>query len=311
MFLGLGLLLGGGDVLLRGATGLAERFKISPAIIGAVIIGFGTSMPELMISVQSSFKGVPAIAFGNVVGSNIANTLLILGVAGVLRPVLCNGAEVRRDAWFLTAASLVLWVYGCFFSTITQICGGLMLALLAGYLAYSYKKDQQQRPKPAAHDVVEAVSDAHPAHPTWLALLFCMVGIVGLVFGAKFLVDAASTMARSWGISEAVIGLTLVAIGTSLPELAATVVSAWRNHTEMIIGNILGSGFFNILAILGTTAVITPLPIDAHIQATDLPFMLVVTLALLGIILWRKKIERTTGIIFLGFYAAYMWWLFV
>lgn len=293
---GLVALLAGGDLLVRGAVGVARRFGVSPLVIGLTLVGFGTSAPELVTSLSAALAGAPAIALGNVVGSNIANILLILGVAAVIRPVTAHMPTLPREAGWVAGSALLLVglaVYG----QITSLTGAVLLALLGFYLWGAFRSsDTPDR------DL------SIPADRLPIAALILLAGLALTIGGAIALVDGATGIARAYGVPEAVIGLTLVAVGTSLPELATTVMAARRGQSDVALGNILGSGIFNILGILGTTALVVPLPIATDL-GRDIWIMLAATLLLIAMLFLTSRISRSTGAGFLLLYAGYMAWL--
>lgn len=290
---GLAGLFLGGEGLVRGASGLAARLGLPPLLIGLTVVGFGTSMPELLVSVDAALKGVPAIAIGNIVGSNIANILLILGVSALLWPMAVAGGLKRDLAWMLAAGLALVPLFAL--GTVGRLAGLALLAALAVYLWQAFRNPGEAEPDPVA-----------PMDLPRAALLIA-VGLVGLVVGARLLVDGAVNLARDIGLSEAFIGLSIVAVGTSLPELATSVVAALRRQSALAIGNVVGSNIFNVLGILGATAVIAPIPVENRFLAFDLPVMLAVS-AVLAAILWRGgSIGRLAGAGLLAAYGAYLW----
>lgn len=303
---GLGLLFVGGESLIRGAVSLALNLRLSRLVIGLTVVGMGTSAPELMVSVQSALKGSPDLAVGNVVGSNIANILLIMGVGALLSPMAAKGLSLKRDALIMfavTAGLLWLGLQGI----ITRDHGWMMLALLAAYLMGVYVWEKIIVGK----DTAPAETSTESAGSPLVALIWVALGLLMLVGGADALVRGAENVARGFGISEAVIGLTLVAVGTSLPELTVTIIAAFRRQGEVSLGNLIGSNIFNILGILGVTACIAPLRIAPQMAQIDMPVALGVAALVLLIILLAQKVGRLSGLLFLGLYAAYMTWLFV
>lgn len=294
--LGLVLLFAGGDSLVRGAVQLAVRLRLPPLLIGLTIVGFGTSMPELLVSIQAAFAGVPDIAVGNVVGSNIANILLILGLAMMIAPMPTRIGGLGRDLTMMLASALLLAVVA-WTGNLSAPVGLAFLLALAAYLAYSAWSGRT-----AAPDLPDVASAPAPA---WKALALAVGGLVALMFGADFLVDGATRIARVLGLSDAVIGLTVVAVGTSLPELATSVVAALRRQPEIAIGNVVGSNIFNILAILGITSIVAPVSIAGEIARFDIPVMLVVSLALAVLLLGMRRVPRPAGLALLGAYGWY------
>ena len=293
---GLVALLVGGDLLVRGAVGVARRFGVSPLVIGLTLVGFGTSAPELVTSLSAALAGAPAIALGNVVGSNIANILLILALAALIRPVSAQMAGLPREAAWVGGSALGLAVLAVA-GQISFLAGIGLLALLGAYLWGAFRSSAVP-----AHDV------DIPTDPLPKAATFLIVGLALTIGGAIALVDGATGIARAYGVPEAVIGLTLVAVGTSLPELATTVMAARQGQSDVALGNILGSGIFNILGILGTTALFAKLPIESSLLP-DIGVMLATTAVLIGLLFWRRAISRASGLVFLLLYAVYMAWL--
>ncbi|MFN4170853.1 MAG: calcium/sodium antiporter [Pseudorhodobacter sp.] len=291
-----GLFLGG-EALVRGSVGIARRMAIPPLLIGLTVVGFGTSTPELLVSVDAALRGVPDIALGNVVGSNIANILLIVGISALVWPIRVLGATLRRDTGVMVAAAVLL-VPVFAMAQMGRIAGLVLVAGLVAYLVWAYRQpggdvaDESGLPAPASLPV---------------SVLWALGGLVALMLGARFLVDGAVSIARGYGISEAFIGLTIVAIGTSLPELATSLIAAFRRQSEIAIGNIIGSNIFNILGILGATALIAPIPVAARFLTFDLPVMIVVSLVLAALLLTRPVIGRGVGGAMLVAYLGYVW----
>ena len=299
LFGGLILLFLGGECLVRGSVAIAERFGISRLAVGLVVIGFGTSAPELVVSVQAVLSGSPDIAIGNVVGSNIANILLVLGVAALIAPIINRDSRIRRDVIVMAVATAAL-VAALAYGEISRLMGAVMLGALALYLALTYVFERNRK---ASADTAKG-NDLPISLP--LAIGAAVLGPVLLVIGARLMVDGATGIARSFGVSEAVIGLTVVAIGTSLPELATAIVAAFRRHADVVIANVIGSNIFNVLAVLGITAVISPIPVAERFAATDGPIMLGVALAATVLLFSTKLIGRPLGALLLPAYTAYI-----
>jgi cation:H+ antiporter len=270
--------------------------SISPFVIGLTVVGFGTSTPELLVSVQAALKGVPDIAIGNIVGSNIANVLLIVGVTALVWPIHVAGSALRRDTTIMILSALAL-VPLFAMGEIGRVAGLTLVAGLIAYLVWTFLKPRQE----ASDDDAEAA-----ATPIVNALLWVALGLVGLLFGARFLVDGAVSVAQDFGVSEAFIGLTIVAIGTSLPELATSLIAAFRHQSDIAIGNIVGSNIFNVLGILGVTSMVAPIPVAPRFLTFDLPIMIVVSIVLTGLLLLHQKIGRRTGAVMLLAYCAYL-----
>lgn len=300
------LLLFGAEYLVRGAVALARRLNVSPMIIGMTIVAYGTTAPELVVSLQAAIDGLPGISVGNVVGSNIANILLILGVSAVIFPIVVKPAALLRDAAVCMGAALVFTALALS-GTIERWQGALMVAMLITYSVFAFMQERRRGKDNDPGDLPEELEKEfeEPPKPVWLSVLSVVGGIVSVVFGARLLVTAAVETARTFGVDEAVIGLTIVAVGTSLPELATAVVAALRKHSEIAVGNILGAGIYNLFAIMGLVAVVAPIPVPPQILAFDLWFMLAVTALLLILLLWRKGLSRPVGIMFVAGFIAY------
>jgi cation:H+ antiporter len=305
LFLGFALLVAGGEALVRGAVSVAVRFGVSPLLIGLTLVGFGTSTPELVTSLQAAFGGFPGIAIGNVVGSNIANILLILGVAAVIMPLAIDNVSFRRDGAALaitTALAAGLIIYG----SLDRWMGSVLIFALLVYLVVAYRTDRNTVVAAGPQDDTEG--KAVPGS-VLLALGLALGGIAVTILGARLTVDSAVALALLWGMSETIVGLTVVAVGTSLPELVTSVMAALRRQSGIAFGNVIGSNIYNILGILGITALVRPIPIPPQIAQLDVWVMLAATLGLIiAVVAWRR-IGRVTGLVFLGAYAAYTTWL--
>jgi cation:H+ antiporter len=306
ILIGLIALVVGGDALVRGASGLARGLKVSPMLIGLVVVGFGTSAPELTTSVTAALRGSSAVAAGNVVGSNIANILLILGVCALLAPIAVDRAALRRDGAVLMAATTVIALLLAF-TAVGRLTGAGLVAALIIYVAASYVADRRRGGAPAALHAAEA-GLVPAAQGAGRAGLVFVIGLAGVVIGAGLLVEGALTLARAAGLSEALIGLTVVAVGTSLPELAASVSAVRRGEGDIALGNIIGSNIFNALGILGAAAMAHPFSAGAGLALDDLAVMvgaaaLLVFLAATG---WR--IDRREGAVLVVLYLGYIAW---
>ena len=305
---GLVLLTAGGEFIVRGAVGLALLLGVSKVIVGLTIVAAGTSAPEFVVSLNAALKDTADIAMGNVVGSNIANILLILGAVALLKPVAAGRVTVVRDGGTMLLGT-VLFIGVCMFGIVDRWAGALMLAVLAAIWYFTYKHDKNQPSEASSlhEDEVDEVGDV----PTgWTKpIIATVIGIVALMFGAEWLVDGGVAVAREFGVSEAVIGLTLVAFGTSLPELAASLVAAFRGHSDVALGNVFGSNLLNLLVIIGGVSLISPIPVPEQILNSDLWIMLAVTLALLIVAYAWRKIGRVTGAAFVIAYLVYVFQL--
>ncbi|EKF58360.1 CaCA family Na(+)/Ca(+) antiporter [Agrobacterium albertimagni AOL15] len=288
----------GAEWLLRGAIGVAQKLAIPTLIVSLVIVGFGTSMPELLVSVRAALTGSSDIALGNVVGSNTANILLIVGTCALIFPITHWDKGVKRDTYVMIGAAVLL--LGLVqFEAIGRLAGLVMVAVLIGYILYAYIQGKGTIEELANEDV------KHETLGTGFMTLLIVGGLATLFVGAELLVRGATNLARDFGISEAVIGLTVVAVGTSLPELATGIMSAMRKHSDIMIGNIVGSNIFNILFILGVTSVIQPISVDPRFGSFDVPVMLGITLGFAFLLLAHLGVRRLTAGAMLVAYVGY------
>lgn len=302
---GLFLLAWGGDVMVNGSVALAKRLGVSSLLIGLTLVGFGTSTPELLTSLIAVYKQSPGIAVGNVVGSNIANILLVLGMAAFIVPVKVDVKAFRRDGAFLAVATFGL-IIALIVGKISFIMGVILTALLVLYVAYSYYSDKKEQKRLRAK---ENVPVQEIKTPLFLSLVKAVGGIAMTILGAKLLVDNSIILAREWGVSEAVIGLTIVAVGTSLPELATSVASSFKGQSAVAFGNVVGSNIYNALFILGVTALFMPVAVPQS-MTPDVVLMTLVTAVLIGIAFWKKQFSRRIGFAFLCAYAGYTYYLY-
>ncbi|WP_261665377.1 calcium/sodium antiporter [Deinococcus sp. Marseille-Q6407] len=307
--LGAALLYLGGNLLVSNASALARSFGLTPYVVGLTVVAFGTSSPELAATLSSSLAGTADMALGNVVGSNIANIGLILGLTALVYPLVSRRETVTRELPVMLAVSLLLWpvVQG----GVSRAEGALLVGLLLVYLVWQLR--QGRAGTAGAEEAQEAAApeetlEAAPSRGR--AVLGAALGVALLVGGAQALVSGATTIAQGFGISERVIGLTMLALGTSLPELASSLIAAARHETDLILGGIIGSNIFNILAILGLTALVRPLPVDVAATQGDIAVMLAFTAALLALMWRRARLGKLGGALLLAGYAAYTWSLF-
>lgn len=305
LVLGLTLLLFGGELLVRGAVAAARALNVSPLVIGVTLVGFGTSAPELVTSIDAALIGSPGIAIGNVVGSNIANILLILGLAATIAPLLASPRAFVRDGPALLGASLVLLLL-CHTGRLDRPGGALLIALLVAFVAFSYISDRRLANGSAVLHLAEADSVTPLRRPFPLTLLLLALGFAGVLLGADLLVGAALELAWRWKASETVIGLTLVAIGTSLPELVTSVVAAVRRQGDIALGNIVGSNIFNSLGIVGVTALVKPLTVPPELVRFDSWVMLGAAVLLVGFVFAGRCLRRREGAALLALYAGYV-----
>lgn len=307
---GLVLLFLGGEGLVRGSVAIATRLGISKLVVGMVIVGFGTSAPELVVSLQAALAGSPDIALGNVIGSNIANILLILGIAALLTPLANEDGGIKREALVMLLAAAAL-VAALWYGELNRLIGFALLAGLAVHLTLAFLKERRSRA-----DIAEGAAYEHEADEVTdiplklpIAILATLAGLGLLVVGAELMVEGSTAIARDFGVSEAVIGLTIVAVGTSLPELATAIVAAIRRHADVVLANIVGSNIFNVLAILGITATIAPIGVSERFLLIDGPIMLLVTLLAFVILLRARTVGRIIGGGFLAAYCGYILFL--
>ena len=310
LIVGLGLILAGANFLTDGSAALAQRFRVPEFIIGLTVVAVGTSTPELVVSVLSAIGGQSDVAIGNVVGSNIFNVFVILGVCALIRPVPITAGNIRRDIPFGVLVSLLLLALAqdsLFCKTaadrIGRIDGVVMIGLYVALMWYTIRKTK--RPEAAA-----PTESSKAPMPGWLTAVMIVGGLAGLVFGGEMFLRSATSIARSLGISESVIAITLVAGGTSLPELASSLVSLFKGKADMALGNVIGSNIANILLILGVSATINPLSMGG-ITVRDLLMVLLssVVVFLAAFTFKRKAVDRWEGTLFVAIYIAYIWYL--
>ena len=305
------LLTVGAELLVLGAVALAEQMGVSSFFIGLTIVGFGTSTPELSASLTAALRGQDDLAVGNVVGSNTFNIAVILGLTALLRPIPVRLAAVRGDVWAAILVATTPWIAYALGGRVERWLGALFLAALAAYLVRGYRAGRAEHAA-ASIETVEHAGLEIPRtwHRTALEVGLLAGGLVLLVLGSRLLVDSASAIARGLGVSELAIGLTVVAAGTSAPELVTSLVAAFRRQSDVAIGNVLGSNVFNLIGILGATSVVAPQRISPQVAALDAPVMFAASLALLPIVATGARISRTEGIALLAGYLVYLWVLF-
>lgn len=305
--LGLVLLVVGADVLVKGAARLAASFGIPSLVVGLTVVAFGTSAPELAVSVKAAFAGEAELAIANVVGSNIVNVLLILGLSAVVLPLTISKQLIRQDVPIMIGLSALL-MYFVLDGAIGRIEATVFVLGLALYTFFLFWQGKKQ-----GVDTVDAEVDdmLKEPHPLWQNLLFVVIGLALLVQGSGWMVDSAVQLATAWGISEAVIGLTIVAVGTSLPELMTSVMAAIKGERDIAVGNVVGSNIFNILCVLGVSGLVSPTPLlaGAQMASLDIPVMLAVAVLCLPFFFAGATLNRLEGSLFLIAYAAYTWYL--
>ncbi len=313
--LGLIILLMAGDALVRGAVNLSLRLGIPALIVSLTIVAFGTSAPELLISVQAVMDHVPGLALGNVVGSNIANVLLVLGIPALMTGFSTSKCRMRKTYLFMLFSTL-LFMAVAYLGPITWVHGLILLAALGLVLTDTFLEARGHRrqrctadendccPLPAA-DASE-LEGVDPEMPWWQIVVFMVLGLVGLPFGADLLVEGSTHIAREFGVSETVIGLTLVAVGTSLPELATSIMAARQKHADVALGNVIGSNMFNLLAIIGISSQVGAIPVAPSVLHFDLWVMLAASLLIAPVVFLRWNITRLGGVLLIGAYALYL-----
>jgi cation:H+ antiporter len=307
LLLGIVILIVAGDLMVRGAAALARHWGVPSLIVGLTIVAFGTSAPEMVVSVQATLRGMGELAMGNVVGSNIANILLALGLPALIMAIPTNISGVARNSFICALATFLLVLLAFLGNPLVFWQGGILFLGIIFYLSWMFT-----RAKSGAHDPIleemadiEEGEDGLPANLS-LSVIWLIIGLVGLVLGGWLIVENAQNIALGFGVSETIIGLTIIAIGTSLPEITTVVIASYRGHSEVAIGNVLGSNIFNTFAVMGAAAMAGPVTVEKDVYAMDFPVMLIATVALLAFVLTRRAIGRKTGAVFTLAYIAYM-----
>lgn len=301
---GLALLFVSGKFLVDSSVAISRRLRIPRMIIGLTVVAFGTSAPELLVSLQAAFSGYPEIAIGNVVGSNISNILLVLAITALIFPIPAPASSVKRDWPIMMAVSLLLFVFTRD-GLISRTEGGILVGLLGGYIAYSVVRARGVVPSESK----EAMSGLMK---WWVAMLIFLVSCLGLAFGADLLVKNVALIAEELGMSKRVVSITMVAVGTSIPEVATSVIAALKKETDISVGNIIGSNIMNVLSVLGFTSLVSPISVSREIARFDIPWMLAVSFLLLLLMLpaARSRITRWEGSLMILIYLLYIYLLF-
>ena len=298
------LLGGGGEGLVSGAVSLGDRLKVPPLIIGLTVIAFGTSAPELTVSIQAAFQGQPDIALGNIIGSNISNMLLVFGISALIQPIIVKGKELNRDGIFMLLVTLG-FCFVAFYGDITRLVALGMVGVIGFYTVYLYRLGSDV-------DATQEVSENLLAGASiFVCLVILALGTIAVVWGSDLLIKGAVILATEFGVSEGVIGLTVVAIGTSLPELAISILAALRGHAALAVGNIVGSNIYNILLILGVTGLVHPIAIAPDFLLIDIWMLLGVSGLTVFLLSCQHGISRVFGGLFLATYIIYISFLFV
>ena len=301
LILGLAVLILGGDLLVKGASGIALKLNMDPMVVGLTVVSLGTSAPELIVSIKAALNGNPDIAMGNVVGSNIANLGLVLAITVIVFPIAVNRKVLRIDWPVMVFFAALAFIFGLD-NLITRFEGGVLLVTLVVYI---YKLLQRGKSHPDNGDI-EIDTDAEKESMMKLILLL-LGGMVALYLGSEWFLGGAMDIGRNFNLSESVIGVTIVAFGTSTPELAASAIAAYRKETDIALGNLLGSNIFNIGAVLGTTSIISPLVIDAKIMNIDILWMLGIAVILFPLMVFKKKLSLLSGIILFSLYCIFIY----
>lgn len=285
-----------GESLVNGSVKVAKYFSLSEILVSAVIIGFGTSIPEMAVSVNAALHGATDMAVSNVIGSNIANMFLITAVAAIIRPIIINSKEIKDDAIFMLFATFTLLILN-FSSIINLPIGILMLTAMICYIFFSYKSERKYKDKEHIKcDTKKLFS----------ALLLCIIGLIGLALSSTLLIEGALKLSKILEISEVIIGLTVIAIGSSLPEFVLAIVASYRRNSNIIIGNILGSNTFNLMAILGVTGMVKPIRFEANILLHDTLILFVITVIFTSLLFLKRCISRLQGLLMLSTYLIYI-----
>ncbi len=311
LIFGLVLLIGGAEFMVRGAARLAAAAGVSSLVVGLTVVAFGTSSPELAVSVMSAFKDGSDLALGNVVGSNIFNVLLILGLSAVIVPLVVAQQLVRFDVPVMIGVSLLLFVVGLD-GNIGRLDGLLLFSLVVAYTVYLIRQSRKESSAEVKAEYEDEFGGGKGAGGWMKNLGLVILGFGGLMVGSHWLVESAVTIARAYGVSELIIGLTIVAAGTSMPEVATSVVAAVRGERDIAVGNVVGSNIFNILCVLGASSLVAPNGINVSEAALhfDIPVMIGVAVACLPVFFAGYEITRANGAVFLAFFSAYMVYLF-
>lgn len=298
LIVGLTVLIFSGDYLVKGAVGVAEKFKISPLVIGMTVVSFGTSAPELFVSIKAAYDGSPDLAIGNVIGSNIANIALVLSITVLIFPIIVDRNSKIVDWPMMMFSSILFYVFSLD-NVISPLEGGIMVAIL---LIFTFLLIRNSR---KLNLNLDDDIDGTPAN-MWLTTLYLLGGLVGLKFGADWFVEGAKGVAKSFGMSDKVIGVTIVAFGTSVPELVASGVAAFRKQTDISLGNLVGSNIFNIMIVIGITSLIMPIQVAESVMSFDMYWLLGIALALYPMMFIGKKMGRIHGLILLSAYVTYI-----
>lgn len=306
ILLGLATLIFGGELLVKGGVGIAKKFSLSSLVIGMTVISFGTSAPEFIVSAKAALSGSPEIALGNVIGSNIANIALVLGITIMIFPIVVDRNSKILD-WPMMLLSSILFYAFAFDGTISILEGGILFSMLIVFTVHlirSSRKKSKIETKEFEELVYEHVHEKIPGMPK--SVLFLLIGLVGLYYGAEWLLHGAVNIAKSFGMEERIIGVTIIAFGTSVPELVTSGVAAFRKETDIALGNLIGSNIFNIMSVIGVTAMLSPIPVSESILNYDMIWMIGISLLLFPMMIIGKKMGRLKGIMLISTYIIYI-----
>ncbi|HKK38277.1 MAG TPA: calcium/sodium antiporter [Cryomorphaceae bacterium] len=304
---GLLLLVIGGDYLVKGASGIALKMDVPPMLVGMTVVALGTSSPELVVSLKAALDGKPDISVGNVVGSNIANVALILGITTLIFPLAIQKRALKVDWLVMMIASVIFYLFALD-GGFSRFEGGLFVSLLAIFIGVSFYQAKKNKDEA----IIEGdVPKSEKGRKWWVLFLFIVLGTIGLILGAQWFLSGAESIARNLGVSDRVIAITLVAFGTSVPELAASVVAAFKKEQDISLGNIVGSNLFNLFAIIGITSIVTPVRVATEILSNDIFWMLGTSFIILPLALIRNRLGRIDGLIFISTYILFVYLLLI
>jgi cation:H+ antiporter len=307
VLIGFAALIGGGEFLVKGAVGIAAKAKLSKLVIGMTVVSFGTSAPELIVSLHSASQGMPEIAIGNVIGSNIANLALVLGVTVLIFPMPVSRNSIRYDWPMMMLASILFYLFALNLS-IDRWEGIVLFTLLIAFIIFLIRNSRKGYEVDL--DDIDSADEITDKINVSKQIMFIVIGLVGLYFGSNWLIEGASVIAKYLGLSNHVIGITVIAFGTSVPELVTSVVAAFKKETDISVGNLIGSNIFNIMVVLGLTGIVQPIGIEENVISWDLLWMLGLAILLLPMMVFRRKVGRLSGALLLLIYIAYIYSLF-
>lgn len=309
LLVGLAVLIIGGEVLVRGAVGLSAAMKISPLVIGMTVVSFGTSAPELLVSLQSALDGNPGIAIGNVVGSNIANLALVLGITVLIFPIVAEKQTKRIDYPMMMLASALFAVFAL--NNLLERWEGIVFVIILIAFTVFLIRSSRKSEKSKLEAVLESdeIDAGEIKDSPWLSIGLLLVGLVGLYFGSEWFVGGASDLASKFGLSDSVIGVTVVAFGTSAPELVASIMAAVKKQSDISVGNLIGSNIFNVFAVLGVTSIVKPVKVTNEVIGFDMVWMLAIAVLMIPVLFLGDKIGKWKGVILLLSYVFYIVWI--